>query len=221
MNSYVEALLALFLITQLMLAASSRLLHCIRIVAGQGIILGILPLLVYGQNHHIEGFIIAFVNIAVKGIALPYLFAMAMRKADVKRELEPLIGYFSSVVIVLIFVGLSFWLSGKLPLPDGSVNNVMPIAISGMLTGLFIVMARRKAITQAIGFLSFENGISLFGVGMAVECGLLVELGILLDVFALIFIMGIAVLKINRQFEHIDSDKLNLLADTNDSKSSK
>jgi hydrogenase-4 component E len=56
---------------------------------------------------------------------------------------------------------------------------------------------------------------------MAVECGLLVELGILLDVFALIFIMGIAVLKINRQFEHIDSDKLNLLADTNDSKGSK
>ena len=144
---------------------------------------------------------------------MPYLLAMAMRKADVKRELEPLIGYFSSVVIVLTFIGLSFWLSGKLPMPDGSVNKVMPIAISGMLTGLFIVMARRKAITQAIGFLSFENGISLFGVGMAVECGMLVEMGILLDVFALIFIMGIAVMKINRQFEHIDSDKLHALAD--------
>ena len=213
MNSYIEALLALFLITQLMMAASSRLLHCIRIVAGQGIILGVLPLLVYG-HHHAEGLIIAFINIAVKGVALPYLLAMAMRKADVKRELEPLIGYFSSVVIVLTFIGLSFWLSGKLPMPDGSVNKVMPIAISGMLTGLFIVMARRKAITQAIGFLSFENGISLFGVGMAVECGMLVEMGILLDVFALIFIMGIAVMKINRQFEHIDSDKLHALADT-------
>ena len=82
-----------------------------------------------------------------------------------------------------------------------------------MLTGLFIVMARKKAITQAIGFLTFENGISLFGTGLMLECGLVVELGILLDVFALVFIMGIAVLRINREFEHIDADRLNRLGD--------
>ena len=74
-------------------------------------------------------------------------------------------------------------------------------------------MIPTRTIPSRLGNLSFENGISLFGVGMAVECGMLVEMGILLDVFALIFIMGIAVMKINRQFEHIDSDKLHALAD--------
>ena len=74
-------------------------------------------------------------------------------------------------------------------------------------------MARKKAITQAIGFLAFENGIALFGTGMMLECGLAVELGILLDVFVLVFVMGITVMRINRAFEHIDSDKLVLLGE--------
>ena len=74
-------------------------------------------------------------------------------------------------------------------------------------------MSRRKALTQALGFLIFENGITAFGAGMMLEYGLLVELGILLDVFVLVFIMGIAVFRISREFQHIDSDRLNKLGD--------
>ena len=85
-----------------------------------------------------------------------------------------------------------------------------------MLTGLFIIIARKKAITQAIGFLVFENGITVFGTCMMLEYGLVVELGILLDVFVLVFVMGIALFHINREFEHIDSDKLNSLGDWTD-----
>ena len=59
----------------------------------------------------------------------------------------------------------------------------------------------------------FENAITIFGTGMMLEYGMLVELGILLDVLVLVFIMGIAVFHINREFLHIDSDKLNMLND--------
>ena len=112
---------------------------------------------------------------------------------------------------------MAFMLSSRLTLPalaGESLRLVLPVSFSVMFTGLFIVMARKKAITQAIGFLTFENGIALFGNGMMIECGLAVELGILLDVFVLVFVMGIAVMRINRAFEHIDSDKLVLLGET-------
>lgn len=212
MSVLIEALLAVFVLTNLMLAASSRMVHCIRIVAAQGILLGVLPLLLSPEVRG-DQLIVAAVNIGVKGVALPLLLTMATKKANVRRELEPLVGYSTSLLIVLGCLALSFWVGTKLPFHGEGLRLAMPVAFATMLTGLFIVMARRKAITQAIGFLGFENGISLFGTGMMLECGLAVELGILLDVFVLVFVMGIAVLKINREFDHIDADRLNLLGE--------
>lgn len=213
MSVYMEMLLAFFLLTGLMLASCSRLLHCIRIVVIQGVLLGILPLLTHGALAT-EQWLVAGINILIKSIVLPWLLVIAMNKAHVRRELEPIVGYCGSLIIALSLIGISFWIGSYLKLPETGNSLIIPVAFSILLTGLFIVMARRKAITQAIGFLTFENGISLFGTGLMVECGIMVELGILLDVFALVFIMGIAVLRINREFEHVDSDRLNQLGDT-------
>ena len=216
MNINIEIIMALFLLSCLLLAASSRMLHCIRIVILQGILLGVLPLFLASEIHT-EQYFAAALNIIIKAVALPFLLRLAMRKANVKRELEPLVGYPLSLLIVLCGVGMAFMLSSRLTLPafaGESLRLVLPVSFSVMFTGLFIVMARKKAITQAIGFLTFENGIALFGNGMMIECGLAVELGILLDVFVLVFVMGIAVMRINRAFEHIDSDKLVLLGET-------
>lgn len=211
MEHLVEFILAIFLITNLMMAASSRLMHCVKIVMIQGILLGLLPLFLgHLDTAHL---IAAVLNISIKGIALPYLLVTAIKRADVCRELEPLVGYSTSLVIVLLFFAVSFWLGTKLPAEVSYLRLATPTAVATMLTGLFIVMARRKAITQAIGFLAFENGISLFGTGRMLDFGVAVELGILLDVFVLVFVMGIAVMRIKREFQHIDSDKLHNLGD--------
>ena len=211
MEHLVEFILAIFLITNLMMAASSRLMHCVKIVLIQGILLGLLPLLLgHLDTSHLSA---AILNISIKGIALPYLLVAAIKRADVCRELEPLVGYSTSLVIVLLFFAVSFWLGTKLPPEAPFLRLATPTAVATMLTGLFIVMARRKAITQAIGFLTFENGISLFGAGRMLDFGVAVELGILLDVFVLVFVMGIAVMRIKREFQHIDSDKLHNLGD--------
>ncbi|MBQ9772337.1 MAG: hydrogenase [Lentisphaeria bacterium] len=211
MEHLIEFILAVFLITNLMMAASSRLMHCVKIVMIQGLLLGLLPLFLgHLDTMHL---IAALLNISIKGIALPYLLVAAIKRADVCRELEPLVGYSTSLVIVLLFFAVSFWLGTKLPAEESYLQLATPTAVATMLTGLFIVMARRKAITQAIGFLTFENGISLFGTGRMLDFGVAVELGILLDVLVLVFVMGIAVMRIKREFQHIDSDKLHNLGD--------
>jgi len=208
-----EMILAAFLLTGLMLTASSRLLHCIRIVAVQGLLLGLLPLVIRNWEIGADQITVSLLNIAVKAVALPWLLMLAMRRAGVRRELEPLIGYSASLLIALALIGVSFAVGTRLRLSGEAIPLAMPVAFSTMLIGLFMVIARRKAITQVIGFLIFENGISLFGIGLMLEYGLAVELGILLDVFVLVFVMGIAVFQISREFEHIDADKLNLLGD--------
>ena len=220
MNMSVDLILTAFMGICLLLSASSRLLHCIRLVALQGILLGILPFFMCTWCNGAPGcefWISAAINIIVKAVLLPALLVRAMHKADVRRELEPLAGYSWSLLVVTVAGALALWLSRSLNL-SGVPALAVPAAAMTVFTGLFIIIARRKAITQALGFLAFENGIALFGVAMHLEYGFFVELGILLDVLVLVFVMGIAVFQISREFDHIDADRLNLLTDTEEGK---
>jgi hydrogenase-4 component E len=103
-------------------------------------------------------------------------------------------------------------LSSRLTLPaDLSIPLVVPVAFFSILTGLFVIVSRKNAITQVLGYIVMENGIYTFGIALAVKQPLLVEFGILLDIFVGVFVMGITIFNINREFEHIDTDQLSHL----------
>ena len=214
-----EIALALFLVADLVLAGASRLKSAVRFVAMQGLVVGVLPVLAW--NWECEGcpgarvWIIAFVNAVVKGFALPMLLMYAVRKARTRRELEPIVSFHVSQLIVF-FVAIGAFAVGRLLHVHASSASelAVPVALTTMGTGLLLICGRKKAITQVLGFLILENGISVFGAAILLEYGIVVELGILLDVFALVFILGIAVFQISRTFSSTDTDKLNHLGDT-------
>jgi hydrogenase-4 component E len=79
--------------------------------------------------------------------------------------------------------------------------------------GFVLLVTRRKAITQVLGYLTLENGVYAFGAAVALDMPVMVELGILLDVFVGVFVMGIAIFHISREFDHIDTDRLVNLSD--------
>jgi hydrogenase-4 component E len=89
----------------------------------------------------------------------------------------------------------------------------VPVALFSIFVGLFLIVARRKAITQVLGYLVLENGIYAFGLGAVHDASMLVELGILLDLVVAVFVMGIAIFHIARDFDHIDTDRLMRLKD--------
>jgi hydrogenase-4 component E len=78
---------------------------------------------------------------------------------------------------------------------------------------LFLIISRKRAVSQVLGFLVLENGVYTFGVGLAPHTSLLVEAGVLLDVFVAVFVMGITIFHINREFDHIETNRLNTLRD--------
>ena len=206
-----EIAMALFLIADLALAGASRLKYAISLVAVQGWIVGTLPVFLWDwQSGGCPGariWIIALVNSLVKGAALPMLLN--------RRELEPIVSFqISRIVVFLMAVG-GFAVGRLLHIHETTASELaVPVAFTTMGTGCLLICARKKAITQVLGFLVLENGISLFGAGILLEYGLVVELGILLDVFALVFILGIAIFQINRTFASTDTDRLNRLGDT-------
>jgi hydrogenase-4 component E len=90
---------------------------------------------------------------------------------------------------------------------------LLPAAFFAILCGFFVTIARRKALTQILGYLALENGIFAFGAAALSEHPVMLEMGILLDVFVAVFIMGVAIFHINREFDHIDADRLASLRD--------
>lgn len=214
-----EIALALFLIADLALAGASRLKYAIRLVAIQGWIVGMLPVFLWNWRENgcpeFRIWLIASVNMLVKGVVLPVLLNYAVRKARTRRELEPIVSFQMSRFVVFLMAVGGFAVGRLLHVHETIASELaIPVAFTTMGTGCLLICARKKAVTQVLGFLVLENGISLFGAGILLEYGIVVELGILLDVLALVFILGIAIFQINRTFSSTDTDQLNHLGDT-------
>jgi hydrogenase-4 component E len=212
MQQWLEFATVLILLSNLAMLGLGELGACVRLVAAQGVLFGIFTLIVKADALTARLLALAVLSIAVKGYLFPYFLFRGMRAADIQREVEPSVGYVSSIIGGLMMLAASMWIAARIPLPT-AVQSFFPVsvALSTIFTGLFLVISRRKALSQVIGYLVFEGGIYMFGVTAVGEIPFLVEFGALLDAFVAVFVMGIAVNHIKREFDHIDADQLSSL----------
>ena len=198
MNNTADIILIFIVLTNLMLLGLSRLGACIRVVAAQGVALGLLPLLFDSGSVELNHLFFAVAIITLKGAVFPWMLMRTLREVSAQREIEPFVSYGLSLVIGTIALVVCIALGSRLPLPEPAMSSlIVPVAF-------FTIMS----LTQVLGYLVLENGIYAFGVALVNKQPMLVELGILLDVFVAVFVMGIAIFHINREFDHIDTDKL-------------
>jgi hydrogenase-4 component E len=202
--------MVLLILTNMVILGTGRLRACIRVVATQGVALGILPLLIH--KFEMQLLVFAVLSVAIKGILFPMVLWRTLRQLNVWREDDPYVGYGLSLLAGPVALVFSSWIGTRLPLPY-SVNSAMliPVALFTLIVGLFLIVGRKKALMQVLGYLVLENGIYAFGMAIAKQQPLLIELGILLDVFVGVFVMGIAIFHISRQFDHINTDQLSTL----------
>jgi hydrogenase-4 component E len=207
-----DVLLLLVVLTNFWVLGTTRLSATIRATAVQGLLLAGLPIALYpGFEPHILGLSIG--TFAVKALLLPYLLSRAIREAAVRREIEPLIGFAPSLLLGAVAVALAFSIAPRLPLPGLQTQMLVPVSLSTVVIGLLVLTTRKKAITQVVGYLILENGIFVFGLSQVQRVPFLVEVGVLLDIFVGVFIMGIVVFHINREFDSLDSARLTELRD--------
>jgi hydrogenase-4 component E len=212
-------MLILILITACLLVnffmlGTSRLRALIRAAAWQAFFLLSLGLSLRWQALAWHEWLLLALTATIKCLVFPYLLERALRETVIQREVEPILGYSLSILVGLLFLAGSIWVVTDLPLPRGTGNSlVLGTAIFTVLSGFILIIGRVKAITQTIGYLVLENGIYLLGLTLGVGTSALVEMGVLLDIFVGVFVMGIIVFHINREFSHIDTDKMTLLVD--------
>jgi len=197
------------LLVDLFMIGTSRIVACIRASVVQGLLLAVLPLCFHHGWPDVQLLLLVVGALLFKAIAIPRLLLRALEAASVRREVEPMVSLHASLIAGAALIGFSFWASRGLvsPVPPPS-PLALPAAFATLLLGFLVLVSRTKAITQVVGYLMLENGVYLFGLGLASTLPLVIELGILLDVWVGVFVMGIAIHHIDREFDHIDTDRL-------------
>jgi hydrogenase-4 component E len=192
----------------------SRVRAVIYAVALQGTLLGLLPLVLHPDMFQhfdtgLRGVLLVAVTVTLKGFTIPAFLFHAMREADIRHEVNPVVGYTSSLLLGAVGTGLALAFSSTLPLAEKHGDLlVVPAALATVWTGFLMLTTRKKAIMQVLGYLLLENGILLFGLLLLEAIPFLVEVGVLLDLFTGVFVMGIIIHHINREFASTSTENL-------------
>jgi hydrogenase-4 component E len=211
MSDVVDALLVTVLLLNFFVLGTSRLRAVINATALQGVLLGVLAILVH-REFSLQPVLIAAGAVLIKGFVIPRLLLRAMRDVAIRHEVEPFIGYIPSLFAGAVATGLAIVFAGTLPLAEEHVGSLLvPASLATVLTGFIVLTTRRKAITQVAGYLILENGIFIMGLTLVEAIPFLVEVGVLLDLLVGIFIMGIMIYQINREFASLDTARLSHL----------
>lgn len=208
MTNLLNTVLVIILMLNLFALGTSRILTVIRIVAIQGVLLGVIPLLIH-KHLTIPVILAAIVAIVIKSIVIPAIMIRALRDVKIKREVEPSLGFLSSIILGATATAFALLFADRLPLEITHFGSLLvPTSIATVLVGFIILVTRYKAISQVIGYLVLENGIFIFGMLLIEAMPLIVELGVLLDLFVGIFVIGIIINHINRAFSSLDTRRL-------------
>lgn len=211
MSDWLNLLTGLAMGLNLVALGTSRLPSLIRVAAVQGMVLGIMPLVIE-HEFRVMVVVVSVATVVMKGFVIPALLRRAMRAANIDRDLHPLIDFLPSLLLGAAGMIAAVLLARWLPLlPEHQKSLLVAGSLASVFTGLLLLIGRSKAISQVCGYLILENGIYLFGLLLIHSVPLLVEGGILLDLTVAVFVTGIIVDRIQRAFDSLDTRKLTVL----------
>ena len=163
-------------------------------------------------GHDPELYFVAVFFFGLKVIILPRYLERMEKRFGGQRESQPYVNVATSLILAGLLVLLAYAVTRPLVLVSTlPTRGGLPLAMGLIFVGLFVVITRKKALTQIVGFLVMENGIALLAVLGTFGIPLIVELGVFLDVLMGFLVMQVFVYHIHGTFESIDVDQLNEL----------
>jgi hydrogenase-4 component E len=196
----------------ILLIIRSSLEGQVRVFALQSLVLAALCVMIALYSASLELFGVAAALLAVKAVMIPRVLNRAVAKIGLSRMAAPYLGTAPALMICGILTILAFYvmtpIAASNPLPTA---DAIPLAFAGVLIGFFIMVNRRRAVTQILGFLMLENGIFLLALLATYGVPFIVELGVFLDVLVAVLILEVFVYRIKDNFDSIDVGELGKL----------
>jgi hydrogenase-4 component E len=210
----VLTLAALILLTSFLMLAQVRLDSLINVFALQGLLLfsaTVLMAFISGKYHLL---ISAALTLVLKVFFIPIQLRRLVIRLDIHREVEVI----GNPSLIMLFAAALVLFSYYVALPIRalsllSTRNTIAISLAVVLIGMLIVISRRKAVTQVVGFMSMENGLFFAAVVSTYGMPMVVELGVAFDVLVAAILFGVFFFHIRTEIGSLDTDRLNRLTE--------
>jgi hydrogenase-4 component E len=200
------------LVSAYLMVGQKALFTTIRLFGVQSTLLGILAATIAVSESRPELFVTAAVTVVLKGVLIPWFLMRVIDRIGIHREIEPFLNVPASLLVCLGLTVVGYRVStGFSEGSSGVSHHLIGVALSMLLIGLFLMVTRKKAITQILALLTVENAVFLVAVGVTSGMPLVVELGISFDVILAVLILGVLVHRIVERFESMDVSRLSKL----------
>lgn len=213
----ITMLATLVLVLQIMMVAQRWLITNIRAFGLQSFLLAAIAATIAHFNHAPHIYAVAALTLVFKAILLPLVLERLVSKIDIRQEIEPFVNVPISVVVsglltlLAYVVAESFHRPAEAAGPASLGHNTLAVAIALFLIGFFMMVNRRKALTQVLALLCLENGLFLAAISLTFGMPLIVEIGIFFDALVATLLLAILIYRIRETFDSMDVSRLSRL----------
>jgi hydrogenase-4 component E len=203
---------AILLLLAFAMLSQRRVVSLVNLFAAQGLVLALSTAVVAYTTQQPHLYQSAALTLALKVVLLPWLLHRLVRRLDVRWEFEGLINIPATMLIGIVLVVFSFNLALPISQLASTVTRAtLGIAMASVMLAFLMMITRRKAIPQVIGFLAMENGLFFAATSATYGMPMVVELGVALDVLVGMLILGVFFFQIREQFDSLDLKHLEKL----------
>jgi hydrogenase-4 component E len=200
------------LVTAYLMVGQKALFTTIRLFGAQSMMLAIVAATMAVAESHPHLFVMAGMTAILKGVVIPWFLMRVVDRIGIHREIEPFLNVPTSLLVCLGLTVVGYRASTGFPdAASGETHHVIGVGLSLLLIGLFLMVTRKKAITQILALLTVENAVFLVALGITSGMPLVVELGIFFDVILAVLVLGVLVNRIVDRFESMDVSRLSKL----------
>ena len=208
----ITLLASIMLVLQLLLAVQPMLITNIRLFALQSLLLAAIAAVVGYAYDAWHVYVVALLTLVGKVFFLPWRLERLVRQIKIGQEIQPFVNMPASMLICGALTVLAYVVARPITSLERLGNNTLAVAIALLLTGFFLMINRRKAITQVLALLTMENGVMLAAIALTTYgMPLVVEIGVFFDVVVAVMVLGVLVFRIRESFASMDVSKLNEL----------
>lgn len=196
------------LVTSFALLYQQRIAAVLNTFAAQSITLALAVAWTAWSGNHPELFITALIALTLKGIVIPVALRRTVERLGIHREVEKVVGVGFALMVGLALTGLAQALVAKVATGTAShAREELALALAIVLLGFLMMIVRRNAVTQVVGFMSMENGLILAATG-ARGMPLVVEVSVAFSVLIALFVFAVFVFRIRERFDTVDIEAL-------------
>jgi hydrogenase-4 component E len=202
------------LLSAVLMVWRRELAAIVRLLVAQGILLAALALLLGIREHSSELYAVAAGVLVLKAIVLPAVLRRVLRETGEARDAEPLLNVAASLLAAALLTLLAYAVSRPLvALAPSPATHALPVGLAMVFLGFFVLVTRRRALSQVVGFLLLDNGIAATAFLATAGVPLIVELGVSLDLLLVVLVLQVLTARMRLTFGHSDLDELRELHD--------